>query len=78
MSRMGLDLKQKLTDYIRSTWRTISDFAYAHKSSDQEVDSEVDSVMSQMAADSNIDDTACGYSMHAYCSVLPTFLLLIL
>ena len=60
MSRVGYDLKQKVTEYIRSTWRTISDFASSYKATEQEVEKEVANVVSQMTTEADDKaDTSC-------------------
>ena len=59
---MGMDLKQKIMESLRSTWNSLHDFARAHRSEsgtttdstdnsqglENEVDQQVNSVMAQM------------------------------
>ena len=49
MTRYGADLKQKIMASLKSTWSTISDFAKAHKSSQEEIEKEVDSAISEFS-----------------------------
>lgn len=61
LSRVGADLKQKIVDSLKSTWKTINDFALAHRSTPEEVvDQEVDTVLSQMTMEEeNKLETEC-------------------
>ena len=62
LSRVGSDLKQRIVDSVRSTWKTINEFALAHKTTPQElVDKQVNEVLSQMSADEQerLDENTC-------------------
>ena len=62
---MGSDLKQRIMDSVRSTWKTINEFALAHKTTPQElVDKQVNDVLRQMTAaeQERQDESACMYS----------------
>ena len=61
LAKVGADIKQKIIDSLKSTWNSINDFAKAHKderSLEQQVDSEMSSVVQQMVDDEH-SDTAC-------------------
>ena len=70
---MGYDIKQRIVESVKSTWKTLNDFAYAHKSApppQEVVQEEVDNVLSQMTpSDSKEDDLACMYFYHLFCSL---------
>lgn len=60
LARIGFDIKQKIIESFRSTWRTINNFAYGNKTADnepkindEEVDREVSSVLSEMQRDAD-------------------------
>ena len=62
LARIGFDIKQRIMESFRSTWRTINNFAYGHKASppepkinDEDVDREVNSVLTEMQKEA--DDT---------------------
>ena len=75
---MGMDLKQKIMESLRSTWNSLHDFARAHRSEtvaasdstdnsqglENEVDQQVNSVMAQMVQQQDVDksDTICKLS----------------
>ncbi len=49
LSRMGADIKARVIDSVKRTWKTINDFALAHRTTPQQVmEQEVDSVISEM------------------------------
>ena len=49
LSRMGSNIKQKIIDSIKGSWKSINAFAMAHRTSPEElVEQEVDNVLSQM------------------------------
>ena len=53
---MGADLKQRFIDSVKTTWKSINDFASAHRSTPQEVDS----VLNQLQLeDEEKLETAC-------------------
>ena len=68
LSRVGSDLKHKIVESVKSTWRTINDFALAHRSTTDEAaamavaaaanNAELDS-SSELLKDE--DDTVCKY-----------------
>ena len=45
---MGTDLKHKMVEYFKSTWQTIHDFAASHRASPQDMQKQVDNIMSEM------------------------------
>lgn len=66
LSRVGSDLKQKVIESVKSTWRTINDFALAHRAPaaaprtptpEDAPEKDEDSIMSDMAKD--FDDSIC-------------------
>ena len=62
---MGHDLKQRLIDSVKVTWKTINDFALAHRSTPNELtEQEVDSAISQIAAGQDQDETACELTLY--------------
>jgi hypothetical protein len=60
---MGSDLKHKMMSYFKTTWKTINDFALAHRNHPQEaIEQEMESVMSQMSQMENENaETECKY-----------------
>ena len=49
LTRMGADIKARVIDSVKRTWKTINDFALAHRTTPQQVmEQEVDSVISEM------------------------------
>ena len=62
---MGSDLKQRIVESVKYTWKAVNDFAMAHKTNApvQNVEEEVDSVLNQMSAAEKEDDVACKYIM---------------
>jgi hypothetical protein len=60
---MGSDLKQRIIQSVRATWKTINDFAAAHRSAaaEQEMEEEVNSVIAEMQRQQSDDqaDTEC-------------------
>jgi hypothetical protein len=62
LARVGADLKQKLIDSVKYTWNSINEFARAHRSTAQEVESEIDEVIQEVAAanpDADKSDLGC-------------------
>jgi hypothetical protein len=61
---MGSDLKQRIVESVKATWRSIHSFAQAHKTSpvsqdeDIVVEKEVDDVLTEMTIKSDDDETA--------------------
>ncbi len=49
LTRMGADIKARVIESVKRTWKTINDFALAHRTNPQEVmEQEVNSVISEM------------------------------
>ncbi len=64
ISRMGSDLKNKMMSYFKTTWKTINDFALAHKNTPQAaaLEQEMNTVMSQMPdMEDEATETACKF-----------------
>ena len=62
LARMGSDLKQRIVDSVKYTWKAVNDFAQAHRTTPVKVEEEVDNVLSQMASTpEKDDDLACEY-----------------
>lgn len=63
LSRVGSDLKQKVIESVKSTWRTINDFALAHRTSQTmaapENISEKEEEGTQSDAVKDFDDSIC-------------------
>ena len=61
LSRVGADIKQKIIDSVKSTWKSINDFAMAHRTTPQQmIESEVDNVLHQMTQQEEEAETGCG------------------
>lgn len=69
---MGNDLRQRIVDSVKITWKTINDFALAHRATPNELtDQEVDSAISQIAKEHDPDETACKFTVQSeVCSPL--------
>ncbi|CAL1526017.1 unnamed protein product, partial [Lymnaea stagnalis] len=70
VTRYGTDIKQKIIDSFKSTWNTINDFARAHRNDasksstmENEVQSEMDQMMSHIAQQQAEDDRGSVSSM---------------
>lgn len=71
LTRVGADIKQKIVDSLKNTWNSINDFAKAHRSSEaslgesleQQVDSQISSVMHDLSQDD--DDKLCKSCDHS-------------
>lgn len=49
LTRVGADIKQRIIDSVKSTWKSLNEFAMAHRTTPQELEAEmVDSVLTQM------------------------------
>ena len=60
LARMGSDLKQKIIQSVKSTWKTLNDFAAAHRKNPQEmVEEQVESVIQQMSNEEELAETEC-------------------
>jgi len=57
LTRVGTDLKQKIVDSVRNTWRTINDFALAHRTTEEAAEKEMDGVVSEMLRGKEFDDS---------------------
>ena len=58
LARVGSDLKQKMISYFRATWKTLNEFALAHRANlNEALEQEMDNVMSQVEDDTA--ETAC-------------------
>lgn len=61
LTRIGYDLKQRIIDSVKNTWRSLNNFALSHKMAQppqDEVEREVDTVLSEMTKD--VDDSGSG------------------
>jgi hypothetical protein len=74
LARMGSDLKQRIIESVKATWRSLHSFAQAHKSSssapqeeDVVVEREVDDVLTEMTIKSDDDETAACTCSHKIC-----------
>lgn len=71
LSRVGSDLKQKVIESVKSTWRTINDFALAHRTPaaprtptpEDAPEKDEDSIISDTAKD--FDDSVCKLQLYA-------------
>lgn len=77
LSRVGSDLKQKVIESVKSTWRTINDFALAHRTSQTmaapENISEKEEEGTQSDAVKDFDDSICkGFTAFIYVFLLVT------
>lgn len=65
LSRVGSDLKQRVMESVKSTWRTINDFALAHRTTasrtptEEAIDHEVNNVVSEMAQEYEDSISVC-------------------
>ncbi len=66
LARMGSDIKQKIIDSVKVTWKTINDFALSHRTTPQEVmQHEVDNVISNMSHDEDERyETGCEWTSY--------------
>ena len=56
---MGADIKQRIMDSVKSTWRTLNEFAASHWTTQQEVEQEVEQVMSSLNVADDPLETGC-------------------
>lgn len=70
LSRVGSDLKQRIIDSVKSTWKTINDLAHYRRDAGDDASvsaTDIDSIVSETV--SNLDDASsreCTVSVHVH------------